>query len=104
MVMGDSTISMTRSNPGHWLTNISHGAIGSKTELTVAQNTLARNAASAVGASYAGVDMVQDKDGAMYVLEVNACPGWRALSAVTRQDIAALLLDHICQLTTLASG
>ena len=53
---------------------------------------LACRAASAVGASLAGVDILPAKDGRLFGIEVNAVPGWRSLAAVTGNDIAAEVL------------
>jgi ribosomal protein S6--L-glutamate ligase len=54
---------------------------------------LAVAAAHALGAEMAGVDLVHDLDrGALVVIEVNAVPGWRALSQVTGIDVAAEVL------------
>ena len=54
---------------------------------------LALAAARAIGAEMAGVDLIPDLDrGQLVVLEVNAVPGWRALSRVTGIDIAAAIL------------
>jgi ribosomal protein S6--L-glutamate ligase len=41
----------------------------------------------------AGVDLIPDLEtGRLVVLEVNAVPGWRALSRVTGIDVAAAIL------------
>jgi ribosomal protein S6--L-glutamate ligase len=54
---------------------------------------LALAAARALGAEIAGVDLMEDLDaGGRVVLEVNAVPGWRALSRVTGIDVAAAVL------------
>ena len=45
-----------------------------------------------VGARAAGVDLLPDKAGGLLVIEVNAVPGWRALSSATGVDVARLLL------------
>jgi tetrahydromethanopterin:alpha-L-glutamate ligase len=57
---------------------------------------LALAAAAAIGAEMAGVDLVPDLDrGQLVVLEVNAVPGWRALTRVTGIDIAAAILTAL---------
>ena len=54
---------------------------------------LALAAAAALGAEVAGVDLVEDLDrGRLTILEVNAVPGWRALSRITGIDVAAAVL------------
>jgi ribosomal protein S6--L-glutamate ligase len=43
----------------------------------------------------AGVDLLPGRDGRLYALEVNAVPGWKALAATLRIDVAALVLDYL---------
>lgn len=57
--------------------------------------SLALRAAEAVGARMAGVDLLPDRDGKLFVLEVNAVPGWRALSAATGVDVASEILADL---------
>ena len=54
---------------------------------------LAVNACAVIGADYAGVDFVRDRDGGYQVLEVNGIPAWKGLQGVTRTDIAARVAD-----------
>jgi glutathione synthase/RimK-type ligase-like ATP-grasp enzyme len=55
---------------------------------------LAIRAAAAVGADYAGVDLLTGRDGMTYVLEVNGIPGWKGLQEATGLDVAGRLIDH----------
>jgi ribosomal protein S6--L-glutamate ligase len=55
---------------------------------------LALRAAAAVEAPLAGIDLLPGPDGQMFVLEVNAVPGWRALAPVTGVDIAKEILSY----------
>jgi ribosomal protein S6--L-glutamate ligase len=41
------------------------------------------------------VDLLYDRAGTCYVIEVNAVPGWRAFSRVTGIDVAARVLDAL---------
>jgi glutathione synthase/RimK-type ligase-like ATP-grasp enzyme len=52
-------------------------------------------AAAAVGADYAGVDLLAGKDGRVYVLEVNGIPGWKGLQEATGLDVAGGLVDFL---------
>ena len=56
---------------------------------------LAVRAAAAVGAEYAGVDLLQARDGTTYVLEVNGIPGWQGLQEATGIDVAGALVDQV---------
>jgi ribosomal protein S6--L-glutamate ligase len=86
---------MRRYAHGGWRTNIAQGGTGHVATLTAEEERLARAAAAAVATPVAGVDLLPGPGGAYYVLEVNAVPGWRALTAVTGVDVAAALLHYL---------
>jgi tetrahydromethanopterin:alpha-L-glutamate ligase len=48
-----------------------------------------------VGADYAGVDLIEDRSGALLVLEVNSMPAWKGLQSVAPRDIASLLARYV---------
>ena len=52
-------------------------------------------AAEAVGAEYAGVDLLPTTAGEVYVLEVNGIPGWRGLQETTEVDVAGTIVQHL---------
>ncbi len=54
---------------------------------------LAVRAAPAVGADYAGVDLLPARDGRVFVIEVNGIPGWQGLQAATGLDVAGAIAD-----------
>jgi RimK family alpha-L-glutamate ligase len=86
-----------------WITNVKQGgrpmAVVAGNEL----NELAVRAAAAVGADFAGVDILYDAGGHPTVLEVNSMPAWSGLQKVTRTRIAAILAgDLIAALATRA--
>jgi tetrahydromethanopterin:alpha-L-glutamate ligase len=93
-VLGGAVLgAMRRHAPaGDWRTNISLGGRAEPYRLSAQEERLAAAAARAVGAEVAGVDLILDDD-RLVVLEVNAVPGWRALSQVTGIDVAAAVLD-----------
>jgi tetrahydromethanopterin:alpha-L-glutamate ligase len=80
--------------PGDWRTNVSLGGRAERCRLSAEEERLAIAAAHAVGAHVAGVDLIADLDRCRpVILEVNAVPGWRALSRVTGIDVAAAVLE-----------
>jgi tetrahydromethanopterin:alpha-L-glutamate ligase len=86
-----------------WITNVKQGgrplAVVAGNELT----ELALRAAAAVGADFAGVDILYGADGHPTVLEVNSMPAWSGLQKVTRARIASILAgDLIAALATRA--
>jgi ribosomal protein S6--L-glutamate ligase len=84
------------ASPGEWRTNVSLGGRAEPCRLSAEEERLAIGAARAVGATVAGVDLIFDLDrDRPVVLEVNAVPGWRALSRVTGVDVAAAVLEAL---------
>jgi glutathione synthase/RimK-type ligase-like ATP-grasp enzyme len=86
---------MRRRNPLDWRTNVSRGATPEPAELTAELAELAYCAAAAVDAPVAGVDLLPGRDGRLYAIEVNAVPGWQALSRTLGVDIARAVLDYL---------
>ncbi len=94
LVVGSKMWAMRRRNALDWRTNVSRGAAAEPMEMTAELADLAQRAAGAIGASVAGVDLLPGPDGRMYAIEVNAVPGWQALSAAHGVDIARHVLEH----------
>jgi tetrahydromethanopterin:alpha-L-glutamate ligase len=78
-----------------WITNIKRGG----RPVTVVANddtkALAVRAAAAVGADFAGVDVLYDRDQRPSVLEVNSMPAWSGLQKVTTARIADILATDL---------
>lgn len=100
LVIGDRILGMRRRNPHDWRTNISRGAVGEPLEVTPELSELAIRAARAVGAEFAGVDLLPCADGQLYALEVNAVPGWRAITKTTGIDVAKLAIGCLSEGTS----
>lgn len=81
-----------RRAPG-WRTNISRGGTAQPIRLSDEWSALAVRAAAAVGAEYAGVDLLPGAGGSVYVIEVNGIPGWRGLQTATGIDVAGALVE-----------
>lgn len=77
-----------------WITNIKQGARAEAAIPSQELVDLALRSTAAVGADYAGVDIMQDRDGAFTVLEVNSMPAWQGLQRVTHTRIADDLVSH----------
>ena len=88
LVIGEQVLGMRRRNSLDWRTNISRGATAEAFSPDAGLIDLARRAAVAVDAPLAGVDILPGRDGAMYLIEVNAVPGWKALAGATDSDVA----------------
>lgn len=93
-VLGDKVWGMRRHNAEDWRTNISRGAKGEAFTPDADLQKLAITAARAVGAEIAGIDFLPGQDGQLYAIEVNAVPGWQALSRTLQIDVAAEVLHY----------
>ena len=80
---------------GGWRTNVARGAKGHPLRLTEEQERLCLRAARVVGTAYAGVDLLEAREGELYVLEVNGVPGWQAIQSITRIDIAQEIVGYL---------
>lgn len=77
-----------------WLHNVARGAQCTPCdEADVAD--LGLQAANAIGMHYAGVDLIRDHGGKLWVIEVNSIPAWRGLQTITQVDIAQTLADDV---------
>lgn len=96
-VLNGQVIAAMRRTASDWRTNVARGALTQPVEIDDRLRDLAVRAAVACGAIVAGVDLLHDASGKPFVIEVNAAPGWRALSATTGIDIALAIIDHVAQ-------
>jgi RimK family alpha-L-glutamate ligase len=95
-VMGGKVrAAMRRSSGTDWRTNVAQGGTTERAELTPREAELAVRAATAVGCPIAGVDLLSGPRGELYVIEVNAVPGWKALAPTCGIDIAAEIVRFV---------
>lgn len=76
-----------------WITNVHQGAEPIAHEPCNEMQRLALKAVEAIGADYAGVDLIRDTEGRLMVLEINSNPAWKGLQSVTDVDIADVLAE-----------
>lgn len=96
-VVGDRVLGAIERRADGWRTNVSRGGRATAISLPPAWADLALRAAQAVGAEYAGVDLLPADDGTVYVLEVNGIPGWEGLQGATGIDVAGAVVDQLLQ-------
>jgi RimK family alpha-L-glutamate ligase len=94
-VVGGRAIAAMIRHGTHWRTNASQGARCEGVPAAGELASLATAAAAAVGADYAGVDIMQDASDRHLVLEVNSMPAWAALQRVAEVDIAVALAANL---------
>jgi tetrahydromethanopterin:alpha-L-glutamate ligase len=85
---------MARHSPG-WITNVKQGGRPAPVAANDDMRDLAVRATAAVGAAFAGVDVLYDGDGRLTVLEVNSMPAWSGLQKVTPFDIAGAIAGDL---------
>ncbi|MGH6762033.1 MAG: ATP-grasp domain-containing protein [Phyllobacterium sp.] len=85
---------MARSANG-WITNIAKGAKAEPVTGLLRQKleALALAASTAIGTSFAGIDIIPTSDGQLLVLEVNSMPAWSGLQSVVPVRIADCIAE-----------
>ena len=91
-VIGGRVIGAMRRSSRTWRTNVAQGGSAARAELSDTEVSLALRAAEAVGCSVAGVDLLPGPAGEMFVIEVNAVPGWKAFAPTSGIDVAAAIV------------
>jgi RimK family alpha-L-glutamate ligase len=94
-VSGGEVVAAARREGDGWKTNLATGARALPHRPDAAQESLAVRAAAAVGADYAGVDLLEAEDGRLLVIEVNGIPAWEGLGKATGVDIAAVIASRV---------
>ncbi len=94
-VLGGRVLGAIERRAEGWRTNLARGGSAQAVQLSESLSSLAVRAAAAVGAAYAGVDLLQGRDGTTYVLEVNGIPGWQGLQEATGLDVAGALVERL---------
>ena len=86
---------MKRISTTDFRTNVSRDAHTEVHVPTSQELDCALQAANCTGASFAGVDLLYDERGQLFVIEVNAVPGWRAFARTTGIDVAEHVIKWI---------
>jgi RimK family alpha-L-glutamate ligase len=94
VINGRAVAAMQRRGKS-WLNNVARGARCESIELASEMADLAVKAAAALKMDYAGVDIIQDRDGQYVVIEVNSIPAWKGLQSVCDVNVAELLVDDM---------
>jgi RimK family alpha-L-glutamate ligase len=95
LVVGERVVAAIERVGTGWRASLARGARARPVALEENRAELCVRAAAALGADYAGVDLLRAADGREYVIEVNAIPGWRGLEGATGVDVAAALVEHL---------
>jgi ribosomal protein S6--L-glutamate ligase len=96
LVLGDRVLGgMKRMATTGFRTNVSQQGHAERYSPTDHEIEWAQRAVAATGAKFAGVDVLYDRSGAGYVIEVNGVPGWKAFARVNDFDVAAILVEWL---------
>lgn len=88
-VLGGRVLAAMRRVAGaDWRTNVAQGGTAERATLNREEERLALRAAEAVECPIAGVDLLPGPNGELFVIEVNAVPGWKALGPTCGVDVA----------------
>lgn len=96
MVLGGKAIgAIRRTGTNDFRANCAQQGTAQRHELTQEEAELAESACRATGVIFGGVDLIRDTEGRLYLLEVNACPGWKHFQAVTEINIPQRLVSWL---------
>ena len=95
-VVASNCVALMRrvARPGEIRANLAQGATGSPLPAGHPAGKIAVAALRACGLDFGGVDMVEDHEGTVRVLEVDAWAGFAGITEVTGADVAGAILDH----------
>lgn len=97
-IIGDDIVAaMQRTSDCDFRANITNGGTASTVVLTDVQKKIALRAAQAVGATFAGVDLLFDENEQPLVCEVNAAAHIRNIYNVTGINVADAMIDYILE-------
>ena len=94
-VINGQVVAAMRRRGKSWLNNVARGASCERIDVNLEMAELAVKAVAALAMDYAGVDIIQDKDGHYTVIEVNSIPAWKGLESVCDTSIAQVLANDL---------
>ena len=94
-VVGQEVVAAMTRRSESWKTNVAQGARATALTPGDELREMALRATRALGADYAGVDIMPLPDGGYTVVEVNGIPGWRGLKKATGINAAEHLVDYV---------
>ncbi len=97
LIVGSTILgAMRRIAPkGEWRTNYAQGATCVPHKLNTEEQELVSHIIERIGIEVAGIDLFPTDKG-LFVLEVNACPGWKAFEiAHPKINVAKNIVDYI---------
>jgi [lysine-biosynthesis-protein LysW]--L-2-aminoadipate ligase len=96
-VVGAETICGITRTSEHWITNTARGGQAENFPVTPDVNRLSLAAAQAVGGGIVAVDLMQDRQGKLWVNEVNHTMEFKNSIEPTGVNIPAKIADYVIQ-------
>jgi len=95
-VVGDKVVAAMKrqAKEGEFRSNLHRGGSASLLRITPEERSTAIRAASIIGLSVAGVDILRANHGPV-VMEVNSTPGLEGIETVTGKDVAGLIIELV---------
>jgi RimK family alpha-L-glutamate ligase len=93
-VIGDQVIAAMKREGKEWISNVANGGKCYSAVINDQFAKLAKDAVRAVDMHYAGVDIMQDLEGKLWLTEVNSIPAWKGLQSVSNLIVADKLVDN----------
>jgi tetrahydromethanopterin:alpha-L-glutamate ligase len=95
-VVGDEALAAIYrvSSAGAYVSNLSQGGRPRQCELTAELQELAVRATRAIGADFAGVDLLEGADG-LVVLEINGTPSGKGINLACGVDVTDKIVTHL---------
>jgi RimK family alpha-L-glutamate ligase len=94
-VVGHEVVAAMVRRADTWKTNVARGARAEPLTPDGELRQLSLRASRALGAEYAGVDVLKAESGGYYLTEVNGIPGWRGLQSTADVNIAEKIVEHV---------
>jgi tetrahydromethanopterin:alpha-L-glutamate ligase len=95
LVVRGRVIAAMQRHSAHWITNVKRGGRPVAAVVDDEMKAIAIEATTAVGADFAGVDILYGADQRPTVLEVNSMPAWAGLQKVASVNIASVFADAL---------
>lgn len=95
LVAGGEVVGAVYRVSDEWRTNTARDAETRVCPVTDELASLLLAAAKAVGDGFYGIDLLEDRDGTLYVNEINHTPEFHGAAEVLSTDIAGRYVDHV---------
>jgi [lysine-biosynthesis-protein LysW]--L-2-aminoadipate ligase len=96
VVAGRAVAAIYRYSSSDWRTNTARGGKAEPVKIDGELEEISAKAAEAVGTMYAGVDVVESRDG-YKVLEINGVPEFKNVQRVTGVDVAGAIAEAVLE-------